>query len=1289
MSAERHERIGTIFARARRLPEGDRDAFVDDACSGDAELRGEVESLLAAHEDDSGFLDTAALREKLGAVAAESVADAAPVPERIGDFRILRVIGEGGMGTVYEAEQDDPKRRVALKVVRGGLVTRGMLQRFHLEAQVLGRLRHPGIAQIYQAGTADTGGGGQPYFAMELITGRPLLDHARTHELNARRRLQIVALVCDALHHAHQKGIVHRDLKPANIIVEDDGQPKVLDFGVARATDADIQTITLQTAAGQLVGTIPYMSPEQAAGDSALIDIRSDVYSLGVITYELLTGRLPYPVDGKMVHEAARVIREEDPTRLSSIDPALRGDVETILAKALAKEKERRYQSAAEFAADIRRYLADEPITARPTSAMYQLRKFARRNKALVGGVSAGIAVAVVALAGATVYSLGQARVATRQAYRATIAAAESAVEAGDAITARQLLDATRSDLRNWEWRFLDARLNQEIAHREPEEPIAAASLGADGSELLVLSTSGTLQYHDAIAGTNLGGIDLLPDGAVTAAAFSRDSRVLAALHGPGRRTASAWRIGPGPAASPLAMWTLPEEGSRIAISADGSRVVAAMGSSFLAWDLRAPERELARWQVRHRPRGLEFDESGSIVAIPGGPIGANGLTVHDAATGRQLAGVPHDRDFYSVAVSPDGRLVATGGIDKQIRIRESETLSLVGELSGHGDLPHSLAFSPDGRLLASGGDDLTLRIWDVASGRPEQVLTGHRSPIIAVGFSADGARIWSRAQDGIRVWSVEQDDRTVVLRGHKSYVYAVAFSPDGETVYSASWDNTIRAWDASSGALLDEADSSLGRVTSLAVSPDGRTLATGHQRGRGIVLRDAASLEPIRVLTGHSGDVGALAFSPDGERLISCSDQDQVFTWVPATGERLLKGPGSRNREIGVAFAPDGRRVAVSTNEGLRVEDVASGRAIRTLALPAVVHDIAWSPDGAWIAAGSADHAVRIFDAATGALRHERIRHSGAVYAVAFSPDSTRLASGSNDTTIRIWDVEAGEPVARLRGHRDYVFDLAFSPDGRMLASASGDFTLRIWDTAPARDRWRAAVRTSPRRPFPAIDLAGDPFDGYCLEFDGAASHVLVGASEAFRFEDTFTVEAWIRPIADGPPAIRAMVSKEGEYQLSLGHDGRLQYTIATHSGQGWNLWQRVRHTPPVDAWTHVALVCAPEGVQVYVNGERSGTALPPGAIGDAHPDQDELRIGGRQRDDPGFRGLIDDVRIWSIARDGAAIRAHMLEPLRGDEPGLTGCWHFDEGAGDVAADATEGHDATVAGARWRRTTR
>jgi tetratricopeptide (TPR) repeat protein len=333
----------------------------------------------------------------------------AGLPGRLGSYRILRLIGEGGMGSVYEAEQEKPRRTVALKVIKPGVVSSQALRRFELESQVLGMLQHPGIARIYEAGTADSGQGLQPFFAMELVRGRNLLEHAAARGLGMRDRLELVARVCDAVQHAHQKGVIHRDLKPINILVDESGEPKVLDFGVARATDAELQT-TVQTQTGVIVGTIPYMSPEQVAADPAGIDTRSDVYALGVVLYELLSGRLPYDLRGKPIPEAARVIGEEEPARLSSVDRSCRGDVETIVAKALEKDRSRRYGSAAELGADIRRFLSDQPIVARPPSAGYQIRKFAKRNKVLV----AGFAVAFVALAAGAAISTWQAVRATR-----------------------------------------------------------------------------------------------------------------------------------------------------------------------------------------------------------------------------------------------------------------------------------------------------------------------------------------------------------------------------------------------------------------------------------------------------------------------------------------------------------------------------------------------------------------------------------------------------------------------------------------------------------------------------------------------------------------------------------------------------------------------------------------------------------------------------------------------------------------------------------------------------------
>jgi eukaryotic-like serine/threonine-protein kinase len=316
-------------------------------------------------------------------------------------YRILGLIGEGGMGTVYRAEQQHPRRVVALKVIRAGVVTPDLLRRFEQEAEALGRLQHPALAHVYEAGTADSGAGPQPYFAMELVEGSTLTEYARRRQLSPRDRLTLMAKICDGVHHAHQRGIIHRDLKPGNILVDDSGQPKVLDFGVARVTDAESQ-VTRQTDVGQLVGTLPYMSPEQVLADPLELDTRSDVYALGVVLYELLTGRLPYDVSRKRLPEAVQTIREEDPVALSSIDRIYRGDVDTIVTKALEKDKTRRYASAADLAADIRRHLTDEPILARPATTAYQLRKFARRHRALVTGVAA---VFVVLVAGIVVSS--------------------------------------------------------------------------------------------------------------------------------------------------------------------------------------------------------------------------------------------------------------------------------------------------------------------------------------------------------------------------------------------------------------------------------------------------------------------------------------------------------------------------------------------------------------------------------------------------------------------------------------------------------------------------------------------------------------------------------------------------------------------------------------------------------------------------------------------------------------------------------------------------------------------
>jgi hypothetical protein len=396
-----YQRVKRVFLEARDREPAEREVYLASACLDDEHVLAEVRSLVAQADSVEGFLEAPAL-----ALAEEDFERAAPsdrpLPDRIGSFRILRILGWGGMGVVYLAEQDVPRRPVALKVLRADAAPL-LLDRFRREQEVLGRLHHPGIAQIHSAGTADGEGGPQPYFVMEYVRGQPILEWADAQGLDARRRLRLMLRVCSAVEHAHAQGVVHRDLKPSNVLVDELGQPKILDFGVARLTSADDAIAGApHTSPGQLVGTLAYMSPEQASGGSTPVDPRSDVYSLGVILYELLAGRSPYDLRGLPIHEALRVIREGDPIPLSVIRPELAGDVQTIVSTALNKDPGRRYRSAGSLREDLRRHLDSRTILARPPTRIELTLKLVRRHRQL----ALGLGVAFLALFAGLVASL-------------------------------------------------------------------------------------------------------------------------------------------------------------------------------------------------------------------------------------------------------------------------------------------------------------------------------------------------------------------------------------------------------------------------------------------------------------------------------------------------------------------------------------------------------------------------------------------------------------------------------------------------------------------------------------------------------------------------------------------------------------------------------------------------------------------------------------------------------------------------------------------------------------------
>ncbi len=1107
MDQSHHPPAGTekeiFFEALDRGTPAERAAYLDGACGKDLTLRRRVQLLLDHHFLQDSFMKDAAVDRdpRTDTVPPAGEATVAAPPQEgpgtvIGRYKLLEKIGEGGFGLVYVAEQREPvKRRVALKIIKLGMDTREVVARFEAERQALALMDHPNIAKVLDAGATDTG---RPYFVMELVKGIPLTKYCDQEKLGTRERLDLFIKVCHAIQHAHQKGIIHRDIKPSNILVTlHDGVPvpKVIDFGIARATQAELTEKTVYTQFHQFIGTPAYMSPEQAEMSGLDIDTRSDIYSLGVLLYELLTGGTPFDTKELLqsgLDEMRKIIRERPPVRPSTrltqqlrlaADPKIANrksqianDLDWIVMKCLEKDRARRYETANGVAQDIERHLKHEPVIARPPSLGYRLQKSFRRNKLVftaAGAVGMALLVGVVISSwqalratkarrdetAARARADEAARVAESQRARAEkeaqkakeseLAARENLYDA-DMILAGQALQhnnmgralnflnrhqpakAGERDLRGWEWRYLWAQCRSD----------ELAKLG----------------QHEGI---------------VQSVAVSPDGRWVASGGWDG--LLKLWELTPGTASGQF-LTNLPLGGSpvsSVAFSPDGHWLAAGSWTNGFAlfnapgWDRAMTVTNTDAWSYR---KSLAFSADSRLLAVgseiwsldtrkrfcalPCQPVGWGQNSVAWLPDSQTLAGFVMSDDVWWVSLF-DLQSTTPTAMVSGIRLRDEKGTQLT---------PVTLAFSPDGRDLAVGCVEGAIRIHAANDWRQIKVLTNHTAGVTSLAFSKDGQWLASAGFDhSIRVWRTSDWQETAKLRGHEDEVWAVAFTPDGERLVSGSKDHSVRLWPlAGRSKPLEELTVPKGTtffglsgLCPFSVGPSDTLTIWDWQT---LQVRQRLSSYPVPNVIGWRP-------SPDGRTLLMMTAEGGLWLTDLAAGAAsppvCLRTNGSRFRET--AFSDQAKWLAVADGEALRVWDLKNQPSLPGCLLAAGnFWGLRFSRDkrllGAVTGPIRSEQTVLVWDLASGKKLGRFQRHRDAVFELDFSPDSTVLATSSLDNTSKLFDLRTRQEITTLPGQLMSLRAVCFSADGRRLATGTGGglgnaAEILIWDLETGRE--------------------------------------------------------------------------------------------------------------------------------------------------------------------------------------------------------------------------------------------
>jgi WD40 repeat protein len=1069
--------ITEILAEALALssPE-ERTVYLDRVCGDDTVTRDEVESLLRMEDELGDFLEKT-VQELDATTACLSVLEGPGTV--IGPYQLLERIGEGEMAVVYMAQQEEPiRRQIALKILKLGMDTKRVIARFAAERQALARMDHPNIAKVLDAGSTETG---RPYFAMELVNGIPITRYCNKNKLNIRARLQLFIHVCQAVQHAHQKGLIHRDLKPSNILVtfhDESPVPKGIDFGIAKATEDRFSERTWHTKHHAFIGTPAYMSPEQAQMSVADIDTRTDIYSLGVVLYEILAHSTPFDARELLkggIDHCRWVICEKEPERPSQrvanlaknrvrvvgkrhqaasgrLVRILRADLDWIVMKCLEKDRARRYDSVSSLVTDLQRYLNGDPVLARSPSLAYRSWKLIRRYKTVAAMVLILLLAFVVSTwqaIRATWAEQEQARLRTvaqaaqrdealqrekavnerltvlRQAYNSDMNLIQQALAVHNYGRVVDLLSRHRPqpnqpDFRQWEWRYFWNQSRSEATFTLPphESPVKSTVIDPGGRYLVSCDWRGTLRLWDLTEQRLVTTFDMsgIRPGVL---AFSQDGTRLAFGLRNEERGARVhiWDMAAGQGVDAFSHTHSIEA---ITFTRDGTRLICL-------------DREMAVYAWDGESQGLQLQYPGRA----------------DAA-----------RDYRMAAFSADGQRVAL--------VHREGDISLVDLGTGReerrihafeGDIA-SVVFSPDGTLLAVSplftAISTDIKLFSTISGQEQVTLKGHVSWVPALSFTPDGQRIVSAGADQtLRIWNVNDGSERTRLHGHLSEIYCVAVSPDGKRIVSGCKDGTLFGWDL---ARIDP----IAQVETLA-QPVRRIEFLGESRGilsvnldGTVTLWDAVTLQEKESLASLGNDVRQLLVSPDETTIITSTSGGalRVLDWSSRRViQELTSDPDRQDSVDLVGFRDQGRTlVVVEADAEIRLFDTSSWQSQAVWKYPQTQR---WNapmpvvtPDERFLFSVGPERTIHFVDLGNGEIETLPTQQNWSVLDIAFQPNNSLFVMSTGEGTVSLWSIASRKVTDVLRGHLLGVHAVAFSPDGRRLVSGSkGREAVKLWD--------------------------------------------------------------------------------------------------------------------------------------------------------------------------------------------------------------------------------------------------